>query len=204
MASNGLTPLQEAFVSYYIGASRFIGADAARRAGYKGNRDTLAVVAYENLRKPQIAALIDQRRAEIRAEGIANRDARISAQQDRWDRMQRVILARAADMAAVPGGDTGLLVRQYKALGRGEDFQVVEEYAVDTGLLSEMRQLEQHTAKEKGEWVDKTAPTDPSGEHAYSDPNGDLTSRIAGIAAALRARHDTEFIDEGGGGPPPD
>jgi hypothetical protein len=43
---------------------------------------------------------------------ISDRNARVQALQDRWDRMKRLILERGELMADVPGGgSTGLLVR---------------------------------------------------------------------------------------------
>jgi hypothetical protein len=46
---------------------------------------------------------------------ISNRNARLQALQDRWDRMRKVIFVRGLEMADVPGGgSTGLLVRDYK------------------------------------------------------------------------------------------
>ena len=53
------------------------------------------------------------------------------------------------------GHETGLLVRTYKLLGRGEDAQLVEEYKVDDGLLRELRELEKHSATELGQWMEK-------------------------------------------------
>ncbi len=54
-----LTGKEKKFVEFYIGEAHFNGTEAARLAGYKGNRVTLASVAYENLRKPQIRKEID-------------------------------------------------------------------------------------------------------------------------------------------------
>jgi hypothetical protein len=105
--------------------------------------------------------------------GIAQREKRVAALHDRWKRMQRVIEARGADtsMVDVPGGDTGLLVRQVKNIqvadvwgGLDSDLQetkpskrtrLVEEYAVDTGLLKELREHEKQAAQELGQWVEK-------------------------------------------------
>jgi hypothetical protein len=58
-------------------------------------------------------------------------------------------MARAQDptMAAVPGGSTGLLVRDYQ--GKNRD---VPTYRVDFALLSEQRALLRHAAEETGEW----------------------------------------------------
>jgi hypothetical protein len=63
MAIDENTPLkgkQPAFVDFYF-ICDFNGTEAARRAGYKGSDNTLAAVAYENLRKPHIAAEIQRR-----------------------------------------------------------------------------------------------------------------------------------------------
>jgi len=121
----------------------------------------------------------------VKAAGIACLEQRVAAQQDRWERLRQVIAARAADPTLrAPGAETGLLVRTYKALGRGEDFQVVEEYTVDTGLLGELRQLEQLTARELGQWVEKVAPTTPDGQRPYQDLSDDeLRAQVRALLA---------------------
>lgn len=55
---NQLTNKQQAFIEHYCGDCTFNGTEAASRAGYKGSRGLLAVVATENLRKPKIKAAI--------------------------------------------------------------------------------------------------------------------------------------------------
>jgi hypothetical protein len=109
---------------------------------------------------PAFSAAVAEHRAAWREtvmqQGIADQAKRVAALQDRWLRMRRVIDARAEDMAdEVPGGETGLLVRQIKSIGFGANNQTVEEYAVDTGLLKELRAHEEQAAKELGQWVDK-------------------------------------------------
>lgn len=66
-----LTLKQRKFCLAYVGEANGNGIEAARLAGYKGNDVTLGAVAYENLRKPQIARFIEQLRAdaEIAASG---------------------------------------------------------------------------------------------------------------------------------------
>lgn len=54
-----LTAKQRAFVNAYL-ANGFNGTEAARQAGYKGNDNTLGVVAYDNLRKPKIAVCVQR------------------------------------------------------------------------------------------------------------------------------------------------
>src|SRR5258707_11081668 len=77
---------------------------------------------------------------------ISDKTHRGRALDNRWQRMHQVIEARAADesMKDVPGGTTGLMVRSYKTAGGA----TVEEFAVDTGLLREMRAHEEQAAKE--------------------------------------------------------
>lgn len=61
-----LTPKQQAFVDSYTGN----GTAAARAAGYAGNDATLAQVASENLKKPEVLAAIQVRNqvpAQVRA-----------------------------------------------------------------------------------------------------------------------------------------
>ena len=56
-----LTLKQQLFVESFIGPARGNATEAARRAGYAGNDATLAQVAAENLRRPQILTLINAR-----------------------------------------------------------------------------------------------------------------------------------------------
>lgn len=58
-----LTDKQRVFVEHYL--TCWNATEAARRAGYEGNDNTLGVVGYENLRKPKIADLVEQRISEI-------------------------------------------------------------------------------------------------------------------------------------------
>jgi len=63
MATRKLTRKRQAFVDAYF-VCGFNGTAAARMAGYSGNDATLAQIAYENLRIPEIASAIDARMAE--------------------------------------------------------------------------------------------------------------------------------------------
>ena len=58
-------------------------------------------------------------------------------------------------MAKVPGGTTGLIVRTFKGVGMGDDFQLVEEHAVDQALLNAMLGIERQGAQLAGIWEDK-------------------------------------------------
>jgi len=85
---------------------------------------------------------------------IANLEERLKAQDDRWERLKAVIERRAAGMVSeegieeAEGTSTGLLVRKVKNV----DGELVYEYAVDTGLLKEMRELERQVSQETGQF----------------------------------------------------
>ena len=59
-AISKLTGKQEKFVIAYLGEANCNATEAARIAGYRSNGHTLEQVAYENLRKPEIASRIKQ------------------------------------------------------------------------------------------------------------------------------------------------
>ncbi|MDQ3832232.1 MAG: phBC6A51 family helix-turn-helix protein [Actinomycetota bacterium] len=110
---------------------------------------------------PAFDARVDEILAECRRhvtrKTIARVEKRVEALQDRWNRMQQVIRERAEDgmLADVPGGTTGLIVHNVKGVGKGEDFQLIDLYEVDTGLLAEIRAHEKQAAQELGQWTEK-------------------------------------------------
>lgn len=59
MSEKKLTTKQRLFVEAYLANPN--ATEAARKARYKGNDVTLGAVGAENLKKPQIAALIEKR-----------------------------------------------------------------------------------------------------------------------------------------------
>jgi len=110
------------------------------------------------LRNPLICSRVAELREIISSQvvklEIADRNHRVRALQDRWDKLQQVIAERASDpaTAAGPGGKTGLLCRTLKSVGSGKDAQLIDEWTVDTGLLREIRAHEQQAAQELGQW----------------------------------------------------
>lgn len=120
---------------------------------------------------------------EIEREGIANKQYRIDSLNDVHARLRRVMAARSTELADVPGGDTGTLVRSAKLVkaynvdseynSQDEDGEtlysakrdlLVYEYGVDTALLKELRETAKQAAQETGQWVEKHAPTDADGK----------------------------------------
>lgn len=164
--ANGLTLKQQAFISAYLGDSHGNAADAARRAGYAGTPESMRATGYDVLTNAHVAAAIAAAHEAIAKQGIASKQNRVNAYDKRWQLLHRVVESRSEEYATeAPGSDTGLLVRTYKMLGAGPLARTVEEWSVDTGLLGEMRQLEQQVAKEMGQWTEQ------------QELSGDLTLR---------------------------
>jgi len=90
-------------------------------------------------------------------DGLARRERRVAVLNDMHNRMLSVIDERAEDeeMHKVPGGSTGLVTKQLKGIGKGDDFRVVEVFEVDTTLVRELRATQEQIAKELGQWVEK-------------------------------------------------
>jgi len=92
--------------------------------------------------------------------------------------MRQLIDARAEELnGAVPGGETGLLVRQIKLSNTGIQ---VEEFAVDTRLLKEMRALEEQVAKELGQYADK-----PEAQKDAMTTSGPVTVTVQTVVAVI-------------------
>jgi len=148
--------------------------------------------------KADVADAVEQYRQEILTQGIANRVKRVAALDDRWNKLQQIITERGEsdEFADAPGGTTGLLVKQVKSVGAGLMSQIVEEYAVDTGLLAELRNHEKQAAQELGQWTDKVAPTDPSGQNEYVGLSADeRAARLAALLERARTRRDGQSAD---------
>lgn len=126
-----LFPKQQAFVEAYAGN----GTDAARIAGYKGNSNTLASVAKENLRKPHIWAAI-QAREQTRA------DSRIATREERqafWSSVLRDDVTQE-----IPDGDEVKIVK---------DPQQMKDRLKAAELLG----------KSEGDFIDRTELSGPEG-----------------------------------------
>jgi hypothetical protein len=94
--------------------------------------------------------------------GIARKERRVAVLNELHEKMLQVISERAesSEMESVPGGKTGLVTRMLKGIGKGEDFQVVEVYEVDTATVKEIRALQDQVAEELGQRVERTETVD--------------------------------------------
>lgn len=96
---------------------------------------------------------------------IARKRERVKVLDSLHAKSLKVIEARAEQYADIPGGESGLLVGQLKQVRHistsddGETQSWTEEhweYAVDTGLMREIRATHEQAAKELGQWVDRS------------------------------------------------
>src|SRR5262245_45875308 len=83
--------------------------------------DTLSTWQRNPIFQAKLQEKIERFRNEREAFGIASRTERIAQLNERWRKMQEIILARGAapDMANVPGGKTGLLIKTLRVIGTG-------------------------------------------------------------------------------------
>jgi hypothetical protein len=175
-----LTLKQEKFAAAYIGIANGNATEAARQAGYAGSDATLGVTGHDLIKNPKIAARIDAYRAEIKRQGIAHKQNRLDAYDDRWQRMGRMIEARADYFKDDPMPDArlGLMVKRLKRVSHyyepspdpdAEDqptrlaSEEVWEYETDTGLLKELREVEKQAAQEVGDWTERRELAGPNG-----------------------------------------
>lgn len=122
----------------------------------------------EDLRQRMLESL--KRRA------ISHAEVRVARLNKDWLKLQRVFEARATapEMQDVPGGETGLLVRNVKGVGQGDKFQLVDVYEVDTASLKELREMEQQAAKELGQWVERNASEVTTKTYSVENPPEDV------------------------------
>lgn len=91
-------------------------------------------------------------RALYAAPALHIRENRIRAKQERLNRLCTIVNERGEDMAAVPGGSSGFLARDFK--GSGENIQ--EVYKFDGELYKAFDETEKAIAIERNEWQENT------------------------------------------------
>ena len=136
-----LTYKQRAFVEHFLGDAQWNATEAARRAGYKGSRNTLAVVGFENLRKPKIQEQIHRRLLEMGA----------STQELVWRWLARI---RADISPFVSRG--GLDIRALREAGLGHLIKGVRRSQHVTNVeLRDPDKAEELLAKHLGMFVER-------------------------------------------------
>lgn len=163
------------------------------------NRDAAPTVHIATLKgwsvahgwQKRLEAIAEAERQAIEARGIADRQNRVNRLNHRAKLIDQVIAERGADpdMQDVAGGKTGLIVHNVKGVGKGEDFQLIDLYEVDTGLLKELREHEKQAAQELGQWTEKRELTGKDGgaiEVKVDDARERLIARLTALAERRR------------------
>ena len=140
-------------------------------------------IHYWRQTRPEFVELIETHRAEmrkaVREHGISIVENRIKASHRRWQKMHRLIEARAESHKDIPGGDTGMLVKDVKSLGEGA---TVDVYSFDAALMREIREIEKHAAEQLGQLEDEKPKT--------SDGAGNVFGEISMLLRKIRESDD--------------
>lgn len=149
---------QHVFVMAYLGDPDCKGnaSAAALKAGYSAK--TAYSIGQENLKKPEIQRVIAQFREEVSQLAITNVQARLETIDDLKRRYLQVIAERAEQYGKTneaPGVGTGLLVRQERIIGSGENAEKVIAFKIDDCVREAIQRLDEQAAKELGQWSDK-------------------------------------------------
>jgi len=132
------------------------------------------------MHKPAFAKAVEQVKQRYWEEaadiGMQRKTERARRLADRLDRIHRVIEERAAagssraesqaygidfdeDLAAAPGGGSGIVVHQKRQIGTGKNAEIIDEYVVDTATLHTEAALSKQLAQEIGQWTEKSEST---------------------------------------------
>jgi uncharacterized protein YjiS (DUF1127 family) len=124
----------------------------------------------------RLAEIAEAERQAVVARGIADKQNRIDADNERWLALREGVKAWAEEYREAPGGArSGYYARKVaavKVLGQFEEDErgrrhfvatgeltEVEEWALDTGLLKELRELEKQAAIELRQWTERREHT---------------------------------------------
>jgi phage terminase small subunit len=138
-----LTHKQRRWCLAYVGEARGNGVRACEIAGYSGTRETLAVVACENLRKPNIRSVL---------EAIQESDPLVPTAVERLQQIGKIARGEMPEWKAITAGDmAGQLIKMPTSP------QMILAANVELGKLA-------------GAYVTKVAQTDGKGEDLSTMP----------------------------------
>jgi transposase-like protein len=141
-------------------AALLLAEDSLSNAGIANTVGVSEVTLWKWRQQPDFKARVTEHvqaldRAVSRY-SIAKRRERIRILDEQMRDLLAVKEARAEKYVdECPGGGTGLLVKQVKIGGGGENVVVIDEYVIDGGLIAELRALQKQAAQELGQWSDK-------------------------------------------------
>lgn len=101
--------------------------------------------------KSHVSKLVEETRKILAQRYIAQQDQRIASYIQDFERTDQIIQERAEALKDVPGGKSGLIARDFKAV---KD-EVVEVYEFDAALVRERRAIRKDVAEELGQLTQK-------------------------------------------------
>ncbi len=127
--------------------------------------------------------------------GISRVETRVAAQNERWLRMLRLIEARAQDieMAAVAGGNTGMMAHSRKMLGSGPMATEIDVFEFDAALLKEIRELEKEASVQLGQRLERKQ-TEIVWDGDWSKLTGEQRTRLVSTLEEIAYGGDAEAI----------
>lgn len=137
-SDSGLTEKQRRFVEAYMGVAAGNATEAARVAGYDGDDVTLASVGYENLRKPQIRAAVDER---------IDNDALVMTRFDRQRLWTRIAQGKEMDGDQPPAMRDRLKASELLGKSQLDFVERVEHVGKDGGPIEVERSPEDRRAR---------------------------------------------------------
>jgi len=147
--------VHEKFCQMYfqnIGTKGYAAKVWAEISGSK-NKNSCQVVS-RIMQRPEIKARLAELQAlvckKIIKKEVRLRESRLKVYEELASRWQAVIEARSQDLVGIPGGESGLLVRDYK--GKDADVPV---YKVDAPSIQVGLNLYRQIAVEVGDWEEK-------------------------------------------------
>ena len=176
---DGLTPMMLSWCYHYAELGN--GTEAAARAGYKGNRRTLAQIGSENLEKPHILAKLDEifstwgmgaRETLARIAKVARSfdPSEYVTERELWDKDSEgekylIGLVQSVDLAALKKDGFSILIKKIKQNSRGgmevefhDPMKALELMAKSHALLTEKIKGEmEHSIVDKAAWLDSIA-----------------------------------------------
>jgi DNA-binding transcriptional MerR regulator len=95
--------------------------------------------------------------------GIADIRERVRGLNEDREKLLQIIAERGKDpiMEGVPGGGTGHLIHQKRAIGQGNNNEIIDEFVFDAVLYHALRETEKQAAMELGQWIEMRQEVTP-------------------------------------------
>ena len=108
-------------------------------------------------RDPDVVAAITAANERAQRYRIASKVNRIAGYDRLLSRLEALIESRAEahDDEDIPGGDTGLVAEDVKAIGAGENAHEVKIYRADMAVVDAILKVKKQAAQELGQWTEQ-------------------------------------------------